>query len=624
MRKRVIPLLLACAGVVGLTAPPATAGSGVLPFEVESLDGGRNNLLRPDQGKAGTPYLRAAAARYADGVGAMVAGPNPRMVTNRIFNDSGQPLFSPRGVSQWAPAWGQFLDHTFALRMDGDENVSVIYPTGDPMERFTSAFPGVPVFRSVPAADTGQTTPRQQLNDRGSYLNAYAVYGDEPDRLEWMREGPLDGDLSNNSARLLMPNGFLPRTTARGDANAAPFMDRTVAVDVADLAVAGDFRGNENFGLLAVQTLFAKEHNRIVSLLPQNLSEEEKFQLARRVVIATQQYVTYNEFLPSLGVKLPAYRGYRPDVDATITNEFATIGYRAHSMVRGDFAADVPAGRFTEAQLAEFRAQGMTVTPQGRTVRIVVPPDQVVFNTPLFERIGTGPFLAGLAARPQFRNDEQIADVLRSLPIPVCRPGAPCENGIFDITSIDIQRGRDHGIANYNDLRRAYGLAPRADFKSITGERTDSFPADSELTAGDEINDPDSLDFLALRDVHGRTIPLDSPRAQDSATSGERRTPVAARLKAIYGDVSDVDPIVAMASEPLVPGTEFGELQLAMWTRQFTALRDGDRFHHLNDPVLTSIRHRYGIDYRHTVAELISLNTDTPRSSLPANVFKVR
>ncbi|MEU3986558.1 hypothetical protein AB0F77_41965 [Streptomyces sp. NPDC026672] len=36
-------------------------------------------------------------ARYADGIGTMVPGPSPRAVTNRIFNDSGQPLFSPRG-----------------------------------------------------------------------------------------------------------------------------------------------------------------------------------------------------------------------------------------------------------------------------------------------------------------------------------------------------------------------------------------------------------------------------------------------------------------------------------------------------------------------------------------------
>ena len=44
-----------------------------------------------------------------------------------------------------------------------------------------------------------------------------------------------------------------------------------------------------------------------------------------------------------------------------------------------------------------------------------------------------------------------------------------------------------------------------------------------------------------------------------------------------------------------MPGTEFGELQLAIWKRQFEALRDGDRFFYPNDPALPAIQRRYGI-----------------------------
>jgi hypothetical protein len=39
-------------------------------------------------------------------------------------------------------------------------------------------------------------------------------------------------------------------------------------------------------------------------------------------------------------------------------------------------------------------------------------------------------------------------------------------------------------------------------------------------------------------------------------------------------------------------GTELGPLQLAMWKRQFEALRDGDRFFYLNDPELATVRAR--------------------------------
>ena len=78
-------------------------------------------------------------------------------------------------------------------------------------------------------------------------------------------------------------------------------------------------RANENIALTATQTLFAREHNRIVAVLPNVLPEELKFQIARRVVGAEQQYITYNEFLPALGVNLAAYPGYNPNVNPTLS-----------------------------------------------------------------------------------------------------------------------------------------------------------------------------------------------------------------------------------------------------------------------------------------------------------------
>ena len=76
-----------------------------------------------------------------------------------------------------------------------------------------------------------------------------------------------------------------------------------------------------------------------------------------------------------------------------------------------------------------------------------------------------------------------------------------------------------------------------------------------------------------------------------------------------------------MVAERHVPGTEMGPLQLALWTRQFRALRDGDRFFYANDRALEQIRRRYGIDYRATLAQLIARNAGVPASSMPRNVF---
>jgi hypothetical protein len=78
-----------------------------------------------------------------------------------------------------------------------------------------------------------------------------------------------------------------------------------------------------------------------------------------------------------------------------------------------------------------------------------------------------------------------------------------------------------------------------------------------------------------------------------------------------------------MMAEKHVSGSELGELQLAIWKDQFGAARDGDRFFYLNDPLQTFIRQNFGIDSRKTLAQVIALNTDTPLSALPSNVFRL-
>src|SRR5262249_7595218 len=104
-----------------------------------------------------------------------------------------------------------------------------------------------------------------------------------------------------------------------------------------------------------------------------------------------------------------------------------------------------------------------------------------------------------------------------------------------------------------------------------------------------------------------------------------RRTPLAARLKAIYGSVDNVDPFVGAFSEPHVPGTSFGETELAAWTKQFTALRDADRFFFENDlKTLDSIKATYGLDFRTTPAQVSVGNADAASAArVHDNVFLV-
>jgi Animal haem peroxidase len=192
-----------------------------------------------------------------------------------------------------------------------------------------------------------------------------------------------------------------------------------------------------------------------------------------------------------------------------------------------------------------------------------------------------------------------------------------CFTGVEDLGAVDLQRGRDHGMPSYNQLRAAYGLKALAAFAAITGESSETFPVDPLLTPGNEINDPNSLDVVQLFDISGNPTTV----AADNATRAIRRTPLAARLKAIYGSVANLDAFTGMLAEKHVAGSELGELQRAIWQKQFTALRDGDRFYFENDPLLAYVAQQNGIDVHRSLSQLIAANTDIPAADLPTNVF---
>lgn len=637
------------AGAVG--APDvASATQALSPIEAailaaanRSLDGSGNNIAHPSWGQVGTSYTRVGRATYGDGKNTLLAGPNPRYTSNRVFNDTGQNLFSERNVSQWGWTWGQFMDHTFGLAAGGTEAAAIPFQA-NPLESFTNDLGSISFTRDAATAGTGTSTsnPRQHTNTLSSYIDAFNVYGGTTARLEWLRQGPVDGDMSNNGAKLRLDgNDYLPRAKLLGNAAAAPAMatDGQLMSHPDDRVVAGDVRANENMALTDLHTLFAREHNRIVEALKgSGLGAEGKFQLARRIVGAEEQYITYNEFLPAMGVALPAYTGYKPTVDATLSTEFATVGYRAHSQIHGEFEIEAEAADYTAAKLKKLRKMSVEVLPgeEADELEFVVPLNVAFFNPDLVELIGAGPILKGLNGEPQYKNDEQIDNALRSVlfampsgtgpPDPECfeNPAKPgCFHGVTDLGAIDIQRGRDHGVPLYNDMRAAYGLPRKTSFTQITGESTDAFPTNDPLITAPAIDDPNIMDFLRLFGPAGENVPVGS---EAGAVRGVRRSTLAARLKAVYGTVDKVEAFVGAYSEPHVAGSEMGELNNAMWRKQFAALRDGDRFFYANDPVLTNpavnaIQASLGITHKRTLAQLIALDTDVPAAELPLNVF---
>ena len=183
-------------------------------------------------------------------------------------------------------------------------------------------------------------------------------------------------------------------------------------------------------------------------------------------------------------------------------------------------------------------------------------------------------------ARRRARLQERRADRRRAAQRPVqgSRPGCPIRrpaSTIRDCRAASGRRGprRDRrrsaaattALATYNQLRDALGLAPQTSFTQITGES--HRPVPPEFRHRPRSTTRGFSTFTSLQDLNGKPIAPgdDSTRA----VYGTRASTLAARLKAIYGTVDNVDAFVGMLSEPHLPGTEFGELQLALWQKQF-------------------------------------------------------
>jgi len=265
------------------------------------------------------------------------------------------------------------------------------------------------------------------------------------------------------------------------------------------------------------------------------------------------------------------------------------------------------------------------VNQDGSNISLTIPLNVAFFNPDLLQLIGEGPMLSTLA-ESQYRNDEMFDNGMRSVLFQVPTTGSdptcvdqvdftPCFTGVTDLAAIDIQRARDHGMPTYNQLRQAYGLAPKTSFTAITGESTDQFPA------GSGVDNPNSLTFTSAADINGTAATIGDA---DGTTSVTRASTLAARLRAVYGgNVNAVDAFVGMVSEPHLAGSEMGELQTAMWVKQFTAFRDGDRFFYGNDQGLSTIKSTYGIDFHTTLGQVIARNSDLPAADINSNVFLV-
>ena len=165
------------------------------------------------------------------------------------------------------------------------------------------------------------------------------------------------------------------------------------------------------------------------------------------------------------------------------------------------------------------------------------------------QQAGIDPILRGVSSSLSQEIDTKTIDDVRNL---LFGFGAGAIGR--DLFAININRGRLNGLADYNTVRQGYGLSKINSFSEITSN-----------------------------------------------------TQLMSDLQALYGTVDNIDPIVGMLAEDKIGNAAVGETLSRVISKQFTSVRDGDRFYYENTFSKKEIEEIENV----TLTDIIRRNTDT-------------
>ncbi|XP_043942539.1 eosinophil peroxidase-like [Protopterus annectens] len=528
-----------------------------------SITGECNNLKNPRLGAVNTPFVRWLPPQYEDGFflprgwtpGKLYSGfplPSVREVSNTFLHSVDQNFPPDEDVNAMFVQWGQWIDHDLDLTPQSsslqtfnegiDCEVTCIQkspcfpiqlPPDDP--RITADRSCLPFFRSSPVCGSGElgyifgdVAIREQLNALTSFIDASMVYGSTETVAKRLRvPDSLLGLMDTNTEFRDDGLPYLPIDNNQNSPckivhkNEMP--DETNPVSC---FIAGDGRVTEQISLASVHTVFLREHNRLAFKL-HNLnphwSGEIIYQECRKIVGAMQQIITYRDFLPRLiGTRamenfLPKYEGYDESVIPSVANVFSTAAFRfGHTMVQ----PMVPRMNETFQEHPQFNN---------------IPLTKAFFASwRVINEGGIDPLVRGLFGTPakQLRQNQVMNEMLRDHLFEITKQVA------LDLGSLNMQRGRDHGLPGYNDWRKFCDLSQPQNISELT-----------EVFNNAEL---------------------------------------AAKLLEVYGSPNNIDVWLGGVLEPQVENGKVGPLLSCLTGTQFRHLRDGDRFWWENDDVFTT------------------------------------
>ncbi|KAJ8401987.1 hypothetical protein AAFF_G00372220 [Aldrovandia affinis] len=490
------------------------------------------NKRYPRRGASNTPLSRWLPAEYEDGISQPMGWdprkphngfllPLVREVSNEILRTTA--VDSDRTFTYLLTIFGQFVAHdmtftptspsirSFSNGINCDETCDqanpcfpIKIPNGDP--RFGSnSNTCLPFFRSAPACGTGNTgfifgasNVRQQINGLTSFLDmSEQVYSSNDVQARELRNLTSDEEVTN-----------------------------TTGLEEVPCFVAGDSRVDENIGLTSLHTMFLREHNRLARALRQlnpHWSDETLYQEARKIMGGFLQVIIFRDYLEAIvgpnafSRHLSNYPGYDENIDPSISNVFSTAAFRFAHLAIQPFMFRLDENYNEHPQFPNVMLHKAFFTPW-----------RLVFEG------GIDPLIRGLVGRPSKLNTQDhmmVEDIRDKMFQFTSRLG-------LDLGSLNMQRGRDHGIPGYNAWRRFCGLSEPRDFNQLAQV-------------------------------------LKNPS-------------LARRLLQMYRTPENIDVWLGGVSEPFVAGGRVGPLFSCLITTQFQRIRQGDRFWWQNEGIFTS------------------------------------
>lgn len=429
----------------------------------------------------------------------------------------------------------------------------------------------MPFHRAIYDLNTGQSpnSPREQLNMVTSYIDGSFVYSTYETWLNQMRT------FRNGTLKIDPKTGYPPKNTKRVPLWNGPPANHFKMISPERMFLLGDPRTNQNPALLSFAILFYKYHNVLAQRIQANnpgWNDEDIFQRARRLLIASMQNIILYEYLPILlDEKIPKYEGYKPDLHPGVSHAFQSAAFRfGHTMI--------PPGLYMRDANCNFKK-----TRRGYSgLRLCSSwwnSDEILDQVELEE------LLMGLSSQLAEKEDAILCSDVRD------KLFGPINFSRRDLAALNIMRGRDNGLADYMTFREALGL-PRLNWTEILPKNLRKLDLERESkrnrkkskktskNSNNQTNGTTGEHTIEKRETKIEEIepeieikPIIYPENYNEFS------PLEKRLFQLYrGDINSIDLYVGgmLESDPFEgrPGELFRKIIL----EQFLRLRDSDRF----------------------------------------------